>query len=763
MKNKKVLRLSLIGAGAMGIAFAMTAVIGHNTGLFVGKGFDGHTADCEWNHYEAYKSNFVHSGSKEFWACCTHPGNHVLTEPESTHITDMGPYKGYLDSADDRYTAPLPNNHYLHIDVTDMTSTPAAYSKESWEGLRTIKFKARITGGKQEGKNTWWGFGANASASADVYTGMHVASGVPYDGEWHDVTINLGDTDGYFYFINSVDEFTAGSTIDIDDIELGWYWDNHFAYDDFENGSALFNLQNRAVILSDHVPGVEIKPQLASYASAPLYTTNRFTKIMEFSAEIKVVADASDNWWGFGISTSHQFYGGDMNSLYKMDGDVDEFKTYRFWRPLADDLTYWRLMVDGVDSVKEINWGYQATDIAHIAVISSDKNVSIIIRNFKLVAEEGSFTETFGNGFGMFTADYGACEIVDTTPENGGPSQINDIGVVALDVTTTTVAGRNYSPVITTSTGTDATYGPYLQLDDWACAASQNRCMFGMSSTRKLSAIIGDLEDLVDSYFFYMYNPLTTDFNLQLLCENSYYTFTRKTLTAQAWTRIELRVGVAYTEESSGNTITISEAHQISLDHSCSANGESCGQGFKISNIYAKAAEPVNPQVNPAPFGVVAWDAQTGDLRDIKGRSNSADVSHGIDDNYGAYIQADNWKCGASGNLCWLTLSDTAKTVAAIETELGKSITNYFFYVYNPTESDFSFRIMLKSSSAMNPNVNVTCAPGAWTLVTLDYNHADSGSYDPLTSASQIGLDHQCASNGESIGSGWKITSVYAE
>ena len=169
------------------------------------------------------------------------------------------------------------------------------------------------------------------------------------------------------------------------------------------------------------------------------------------------------------------------------------------------------------------------------------------------------------------------------------------------------------------------------------------------------------------------------------------------------------------------------------------------------------------PAANPAPFGVVAWDAQTGTLRDIKGRSNTATISHGVDDNYGAYIQADDWTCGSAGNLCWLTLSDTAKSISDIETELGGSITNYFFYIYNPLDEAFTFRMMLKSSSGMSPAVSITCAAKAWTKVTVDYGHTDSGSYPALTSPSQIGLDHQCANNGDSIGSGWKITSVYAE
>ena len=64
----------------------------------------------------------------------------------------------------------------------------------------------------------------------------------------------------------------------------------------------------------------------------------------------------------------------------------------------------------------------------------------------------------------------------------------------------------------------------------------------------------------------------------------------------------------------------------------------------------------------------------------------------------------------------------------------------------------------------MNPNMNVTCTAGQWTKVTVAYNQADSGTYPALTSAGQLGLDHVFSGNpGATVGSGWKISSVYAE
>ena len=330
------------------------------------------------------------------------------------------------------------------------------------------------------------------------------------------------------------------------------------------------------------------------------------------------------------------------------------------------------------------------------------------------------------------------------------------IGVVALDAATTSVENREYSPTFTVSKGVDEEYGSYVQLDDWACRSNQNRCWVGMTQTEPLQLVKARLGAEVASYYLYVYSPLDEDFELQIMFDHDYTNIGGLMLHPHQWNRVEM-TATTYRDH------LLTEAHQLGFDHPFfgdGGNGSVMGSGWKFTSIYAtpKGASPINP----APFGVVALDAQTGYFRDTKGYNAPHTDSHGIDEDYGAYIQIDDWACPSGANQCWITFSDTARSVADIEEELGKSITNYFFYIYNPLEESFTFKIMLKSSSGMNPNYNVACAAGEWTKVEVAYGHADNGSYPALTSASQIGLT-QVLGNGVAVGSGWKVTSVYAE
>ena len=275
-----------------------------------------------------------------------------------------------------------------------------------------------------------------------------------------------------------------------------------------------------------------------------------------------------------------------------------------------------------------------------------------------------------------------------------------------------------------------------------------------MNGTEALPLVKHNLGGEIESFYFYMYNPLESDFTIHLMLDNDYTNVAAASLAAKTWTKVSMLTGTH-------GTHNLQEASQIGIDHLFSDNGATVGSGWKISSFYAEKVEPA--PVDPAPFGVVALNAQTGSFRDTKGYNAPHTDSHGVDDDYGAYIQIDDWACAAGASRCWLTFSDTAKSVSDLETELGSSITDYFFYIYNPLAESFTMNIMLKSSSGMNPNVNVACASGAWTKVTVAYNHADNGSYPALTLASQIGLDHTFGSNGAVVGSGWKVTSVYAE
>ncbi len=930
MKNKKVLRLSLIGAGAMGIAFAMTAVIGHNTGLFVGKGFDGHTADCEWNHYSEYAPTYGHAGSKEFWACCTHPGNHVLEAPASSHITDMGPYTGHLEIQDDRYIPQLEGgNAFVTIDVGNGSYLSPLRSETQLQNVTSISFIYRMNNIPE---TKWFGWSLSTSTNPDVYPyaadtnplivdWKTVDSSVSVnDGLWHQKTLPLTGS-GYLSVNYAASEFPAGATIDFDDIIVTTTSGEVFI--DFDNNNPFMVMDQYAEFTGEKLDNKFMRitaPIDYSLAFTPAVYENVSNVSFKYRVNGGLKEGKDGAWFGFAIKANgdnpdaysdthdHSNSGPDWKTTYitetGFDGvwknasynfnasghvcfissggeftdvstvDIDDVViTYNSGRVVSDNFDFGKAMLfqpnhnnnwQKKQAIKGVEIGL-AADAETVAPVKfegyANKNTLVVEKNVEsekglcakitewtgdehawivmaasktaaqladeLEAPVGKYVFDIYNagannvsGLGIrIGADYWNCSgpvltltahewthveldvgsydggshgtftltnvgdiglgkwvpqlttivgsasdalyitsIRAVAAENPGPEPVS-LGVVALDASTTTVSNIEYSTVFTATTGADAEYGRYVQLDNWGCAASQNRCWFGMSKTRELSAIQTELDGSVGTYFFYMYNPLESDFAIQILLNHEYSCVARKTLASKAWTRVEIATG-GHTPEGSSTSIQLTEAHQLGIDHSFSDNGSVCGSGFKVTSIYA------TKYVNPAPFGVVAWDAFNGSLRDIKGYGPTYTLANGIDANYGAYMQINDWKCKSDKNQCWVTLSDTAKAVADIETELGKSITNYFFYVYNPLEEDFSFKIMLKSSSGMNPNVNVTCTAGAWTKVTVAYDHLDNGgapSYPNLTSASQLGLTHVFSGNGETVGSGWKITSVYAE
>ena len=335
------------------------------------------------------------------------------------------------------------------------------------------------------------------------------------------------------------------------------------------------------------------------------------------------------------------------------------------------------------------------------------------------------------------------------------------LGVVALDAETGSFRDtKGYAPSYDLSKGADENYGAYMQLDNWQCNTAKEQCWLTYSDTaRTQSAIEAELGGEIVNFFFYIYNPLEEQFLMKIMFKSSSgpNPAINYNLSSKKWTKINVDFG----HLDNGSYPALTSASQIGFTHVFSGNGQVVGSGWKFTSIYAEKA--ASGAIDPAPHGVVALDAQTGSFRDIKGYAPSYELSHDIDGLHGAYMQLDNWQCNSAKEQCWLTYSDTARSQADIETDLGKAVTNYFFYIYNPLEEQFLMKIMFKSSSGPNPNINYNLPSKEWTKIVVDYGHADNGSYPALTSASQIGFTHVFSGNGQVVGSGWKFTSIYAE
>lgn len=714
MKNKKAFRIGLLSTVVVGMAIAITAVSINHEKLFMGRGVL-HDGSCEWNHYTEVEATYESHGSKEFWACCTHPGEMVLEAPAEGTITDKGPLSGeYFDSLpseDPRFIPMLEGgNKYAQLDVIGWQDPALLYSVNQYTDVQTVTMKVRVIGEY----NSW--FGVNVRSDHNDWEGIkNFTTGL--DGEWHVVTSDIGGLSGYVNFCYNLDHVQEGH-IDVDDITI--VTSDGVFFEDFENNS-LFTLDANHARIAQVAPGNKFLREDSiniDNEQVLVYTAKQYTGVTNVSYKVRVPSGCG-SWGGVAVASDLSIYN-NTNVKYTADGT---------WHTISQDFA-------GVDGYVEF-----CHEQGHFTGPLDIDDVVITYDGGKL-AYEGFDGESI---FRVRKPELAKLVL-------GEPGKA--IGVTALDAATTSVENREYSPIFTASKGIDAEYGSYVQIDDWACRSDQNRCWIGFTQTETLSLIKARLGAEIDYYYLYVYNPLDEDFGLQIMFEHDYTNIAGVTLTSHAWTRIEM------TLRAYGSDV-LTEAHQLGFDHPFfgeDGNGHVVGSGFKFTSIYAspKSSTPVNP----APFGVVALDAQTGGMRDTKGYNAPNNQSHGIDAEYGAYIQIDNWSCPSGGSRCWLTYSDTATSVFDLEVALGGEVVSYFFYIYNPLDTAFTFNLMLKSSSGTGRSVS--CAPHAWTLAEMPFNLADGGSYPALTLASQIGVDHTFGSNGAEVGSGWKFTSVYA-
>ena len=139
-------------------AVLVSVAVGANQAKFVKVHGTLHDASCVWNHYDAVMPSTSGHGSQEFWACCSHPGNFSLEEPEVTNpsqITDQGAFTGAafnaLDAGDDRYIPQLEAANALDaiqpITVSDMGGTSGSYVHTGAEGHTFLNYNFLANGG----------------------------------------------------------------------------------------------------------------------------------------------------------------------------------------------------------------------------------------------------------------------------------------------------------------------------------------------------------------------------------------------------------------------------------------------------------------------------------------------------------------------------------------------------------------------------------------------------------------------------------------
>lgn len=133
-RNKKLIIAGLVSASLI----AGTALlVNKGAAFYTVQAGDAHTPSCIFNHYDKVDATYNKHGSKEFWACCNHPGKHLFTAPEVGKVVDKGPLDGlYFDElvlGDDRY---IPS---LYEDMDVLYDTKAQYYVPNNYGIADFK------------------------------------------------------------------------------------------------------------------------------------------------------------------------------------------------------------------------------------------------------------------------------------------------------------------------------------------------------------------------------------------------------------------------------------------------------------------------------------------------------------------------------------------------------------------------------------------------------------------------------------------------
>ena len=127
-RNKKLIIYGLVSASLI----AGTALlVNKGAAFYTVEAGDAHTPSCIFNHYDKVDATYNKHGSKEFWACCNHPGKHLFAAPEVGTVVDKGPLDGlYFDElvlGDDRYIPSLYEDMDVLYDTKENYYVPNNY------------------------------------------------------------------------------------------------------------------------------------------------------------------------------------------------------------------------------------------------------------------------------------------------------------------------------------------------------------------------------------------------------------------------------------------------------------------------------------------------------------------------------------------------------------------------------------------------------------------------------------------------------------
>lgn len=191
----------IVICSAMAAAFSIALVANSQSNLIIGDASDVHNGNCNWNHYEKVDATYDHHGSKEFYACCSHPGNISFDRPSEGNIVDMGVFSGdYFDSlsSDDARYIPslyegmelLYDNQYNYLVPGQGSYTPPSWTPSAGKLDSTYGYYCNLEINQTPAAEEWVWFKPAVQTNISSYKQI-----VFYMKSNQDVTIQLNGYD----------------------------------------------------------------------------------------------------------------------------------------------------------------------------------------------------------------------------------------------------------------------------------------------------------------------------------------------------------------------------------------------------------------------------------------------------------------------------------------------------------------------------------------------------------------------------------------
>ena len=135
----------------------------------------------------------------------------------------------------------VPGNNYMaRMDVGTLQwkEEGLIYTTESYSDITYISFKIRITGQVKAGKEGSW-MSVNINDTCSNWSGFHNFAR-PTDGEWHEISINVGSQAGYIVFAYNMYDYEPGTVMDFDDVTITT--STGTVIEDFDSPTYIFTL-----------------------------------------------------------------------------------------------------------------------------------------------------------------------------------------------------------------------------------------------------------------------------------------------------------------------------------------------------------------------------------------------------------------------------------------------------------------------------------------------------------------------------------------